>query len=114
MKGIIKSLSIDVIKFFIGYAVLAVIVSQITENLPRSWDPTGMGMLAVIVLFLGFVICAFKVGASYSDDLEEQEPSSLLLVLKRPVRSIKYGVISLVFNFLLLFLVMIISDYFLY
>ena len=111
MKGIFKSLCIEVIQFFIGYALFSIVVSKITESLPRSWDPTGMGMLAVIVLFIGFVIGSFRVGASYSDDLGEQRPGSLIRIFKRPVRSIKYGVVSLVLNFGLLIIVMALSDY---
>ena len=111
MLQILKSLSLDVLKFFTVFGILFYLVDQITANLPRSWDPTGIGMLALIVLFLGFVILSFKVGASYSDKLEVQEPGTLLGIFKRPVRSFKYGLISLVLNFLLVYLVILINDY---
>jgi hypothetical protein len=112
LKAILKLLIVDVVKFFITYAILAVIVEKITANLPRSWDPTGWGMLAMIVLFAGFVVGSFKVGAAYSDDLEEQEPGTIWGILRRPLRSIKYGLISMVLSFGLLYLVLWVSSYF--
>ena len=112
MKEIFKLLLTDVIKFFIGYSVIFLIASKITENLPRSWDPTGIGMMALIILIIGFVIGAYRVGASYSDNLDVQQPGSLFKLFKRPVRSSKYGFASLVLCFGLFYLVVIVSSYF--
>ena len=111
MKKIFISLSVDVIKFFIAYALFSYVISLVAENVPRSWDPTGIGMVAVIILFIGFVIGAYKIGASYSDKSATQDPGTIVGVFKRPVRSIKYGIISLAMNFLFLYLLMAVSDY---
>ena len=112
VRSIIYSLLKDVFKFFIAYSIFAIIVEKVTSNVPKSWDPTGVGMLAMIILFIGFVIGAFKIGASYSDSLEEQRPGTILGVYRRPLRSVKYGVVSLLLNFGLVYLVLVISDLF--
>ena len=112
MIAILKYLILDVLKFFILYAVFAIVVEKLSANVPKSWDPVGVGMLAMILLFIGFVIGAFRIGASYSDNLVEQEPGTVWRVLKRPIRSVKYGVISLVLSFGLLYLTLLVSSYF--
>ena len=112
MLGILKSLIREVVIFFILYAIFAVVIERLSANVPRSWDPTGMGMVAMIFLFFGFVFGAFRIGASYSDSLVEQEPGTVLGLFKRPIRSMKYGLISLALNFLLVYLILILSDRF--
>ena len=110
MIAILKLLVQDVIKFFLLFGILFFLADKATEYVPRSWDPTGFGMLVLIVLIIGFIIGAYRVGASYSDDLEIQDPGSIFNVFKRPIRSFKYGVISLLMNFLLVYLTMAITD----
>ena len=69
-------------------------------------------MVAMILLFIGFVIGAFKIGASYSDEMEEQYRGTVLGVYRRPLNSIKYGIISLALNLGLAYLLLILSAYF--
>ena len=107
MKEILKKLIPDVILFYVCYAVLFLGINWLIENLPGRWDRTGIGMLAIILFFFGFVLGAFKIGASYSDKLSEQQAGTVFGVLKRPVRSVKYGLISIFLHFLLLYLTVI-------
>ena len=110
MIAILKLLIQDVIKFFILFGLLFYVADNATGYVPKSWDPTGFGMLVLIILIILFFIGAFRIGASYSDDLEVQEPGSVINIFKRPIRSVKYGVISLLMNFLLVYLTMFLSD----
>ena len=100
----------DVLKFFIGFALVAWLVEYATQHVPRSWDPTGIGMLAMILLFIGFIFGAFKVGASFSDRHSEHFRGPIWKVYTRPVRSLKYGLISFLINIGLLYLTMVITD----
>lgn len=110
MRSIFYSLLKDVFKFFITYAVFAVAIEKLSSNVPKSWDPTGVGMVAMILLFIGFVIGAFKIGASYSDELDEQRPGTILGVYRRPLRSVKYGAISLIMCIVLVYFVLVVND----
>ena len=109
MIAILKLLIQDVIKFFIFFGILFYVADNATGYVPKSWDPTGFGMLVLIIFIILFLIGAFRIGASFSDDLEVQEPGSVINIFKRPIRSLKYGVISLLLNFVLVYLTMAVS-----
>jgi hypothetical protein len=93
------------------YACVFLLVEEITENLPASWDRTGWGMLSLIVLFFGFIAGSFKIGAAYSDRTFDESPGSLWRVYQRPVRSFKYGIFSLVICFAMVYSIMVVNDF---
>ena len=107
IKGIIR----DIVLFFLWYGPLTFIVFEISDRLPNSVDATGLGMLAVIIMGAGFMLGSFRMGASYSLKLEEQDPGPLINFLKRPIRSIFFGALAIVLSFGLLYLVICVSDW---
>ena len=110
-KTILKGIIVDTIRFFLWYVILTFIVFEISDHLPRSVDATGIGMLAVIVMGVGFILGSFRIGASYSDKLETQDTGPIFNIFKRPIRSIGYGVMSLLLSFLLLYILLWLSDF---
>lgn len=101
----------ECIIWIVAFGLFAFLVNTSIEFMPSSWDLTGLGMFAIIVLFVLFLAGGFKIGSAYSDDLDTHEVKSILYFYQRPTRSIKYGFISEVICLLLFYLIVVLSSY---
>ena len=110
MRAIISGVIIGTIRFFLWYSVLTYILFELYDRIPSKYNSTGIGMLVVIIMGAGFILGSFRMGASYSDKLDKQEPGPLFNFFKRPIRSLAFGVTSILLAFLLLYILMWIGD----